>query len=61
MTIDQLKVAATAAYEAHMASGIIVDIHKDMLAESEAQQAETRRLWLYWSNKLHEAEIEVAP
>jgi hypothetical protein len=59
MTHDQLKVAATAAYEAHVKSGQSVDICKDMLAEAEAQQKETRRVWLELSKQLHEAEREV--
>jgi len=60
MTHDQLKVAAAAAWEAHMASGLIVEIHEDLLAKAKEQQDETRRVWLELSKKLHETEIEVS-
>jgi hypothetical protein len=57
--LSELRQAAAAAYEAHVKSGQSVDICKDMLAEAEAQQKETRRVWLELSKKLHEAEKEV--
>lgn len=55
-TIDELRIQATAAYEAHMASGILVDLHRDLLADAISQQNETRRIWLDLSKKLHDAE-----
>lgn len=56
MTREQLQTASTAAYEAHMASGLIVETHRDLLEKALEQQKETRRVWLEWSKKLHEAE-----
>lgn len=56
MTREQLQTASTAAYEAHMASGLIVETHRDLLEQALEQQKETRRVWLMWSNRLHEAD-----
>ena len=40
-----------------MAYGLIVDIHRDLLAAALEAQAETRRIWLELSKKLHDAEV----
>ena len=55
--LQQLRELATAAYETHMAYGLIVDIHRDLLAAALEAQAETRRIWLELSKKLHDAEV----
>ena len=56
-TIQQLRELATAAYETLLASGVIVDIHKDMLDKALQQRSETLRIWLELSKKLHDAEV----